>query len=862
MSEDSERIRESVHIFINQGIQLIKKDRYIEAIEFLSKAQSIANKCSFKDEELQSLISLSACALSVGDRLKAVSYARRALKVSRDLNDKMAQGKCLLNIGVIYIETDPEKALSHFNEALAVFEEKEYLLGIAQCLDNIGALHQTLGCLRAAANYIDKANLIFKQAGEPIELAKSYMLIGNLMTDMAREGLEEPKTIRPIARDNYEKALHIFEQVKAPVNAASCLDMLGLLCRDEEKFDEAIILHQKASEIYQKYGVKGRLSSALLHLGSTHIKRKDYDAALDAYSKARQLKEELQDTLGYARVCHNEAVAMNECGLHEDATCLLKESLKIREEILERITDEEHRSNYVAQYYSSWSEYLYSLSKVIDSIEQEDKIIFLLSELEKSKARMLRLHLTDISHHNWRENSKFIRLLHEEIKLLNIISSAGDERVSLRERLKTGLLSQEIFDESMKSLISKAQRAFFSLEKIRNRVSNLSDEKSLVVRKSEIIPDSDEVLRSSIEPIVVHMLDFHQRKALCFIVMHHGHVVSYRIVEMDSEDQEYFLGWLEKLYSGRYIYDLDSWEDYLSRISDYLGELLNRGGVLNNLKEENRRIFFIPQGKWHLFPWEIAACPGGYLGTKYALARNYSATLLSMIKQNIISKKGIEKQHMALVFCPEAEDLEWTKIEAKQVSEILQINGIETFEVDKENATREKFIQMIRDRNFSILHFAGHSAFNNKNPLLSALALNPEKNLMEDDGRTTALEIERRVRFKCAPLIYLNSCESAIAEVKEGDEAFGLVRAFLLSGASSLVLASWSVVDESAIDLAKAFYREFSKGRNPAEALRIARCEVSLNARSGKYQLSGQFVHWGPFLIYGEPFVSMFDSNS
>ena len=276
MSKDRENIREHIHTLINRGNQLIRADRCLEATESLSQAQSLASRNSFADEELQALISLSGCAISVGDKVKGASLIESALNIACDLGDGEAQGKCLLNLGGLFIKSNPERAIQYFRDAFTAFESVGNHLGMAQSLDNIGIVYNKLGVLRSAVHYMDRAHKAFEKADEPGELALCLQNIGNLLTDMANQGLEEPTTIRPVAREHYKKALRIFEEIESRVKAAGCLDAMGLLERDEGNLDYAITLHKRAAEIFQRFGFLNLRSSALLHLGSAHFHRGDY----------------------------------------------------------------------------------------------------------------------------------------------------------------------------------------------------------------------------------------------------------------------------------------------------------------------------------------------------------------------------------------------------------------------------------------------------------------------------------------------------------------------------------------------------------------------------------------------------------
>ena len=75
----------------------------------------------------------------------------------------------------------------------------------------------------------------------------------------------------------------------------------------------------------------------------------------------------------------------------------------------------------------------------------------------------------------------------------------------------------------------------------------------------------------------------------------------------------------------------------------------------------------------------------------------------------------------------------------------------------------------------------------------------------------------------------LSACETALADHRRGDEAVGLVGAFLGGGASRVVASRWRVDDAATGALMRGFYAEWRGGATPAAALRAAR--AALRAR-------------------------------
>jgi CHAT domain-containing protein/tetratricopeptide (TPR) repeat protein len=120
----------------------------------------------------------------------------------------------------------------------------------------------------------------------------------------------------------------------------------------------------------------------------------------------------------------------------------------------------------------------------------------------------------------------------------------------------------------------------------------------------------------------------------------------------------------------------------------------------------------------------------------------------------------------------------------------------------------------------SLVHIAGHAGVDFVGGKLSWIET-PE-------GRLTSRELaDMQIR---ANTLVVTGCQTARRLIKPGDEWLGLMRAFYMAGASTIVSAFWEIRDESARRFASEFYKEFD-GTNAASALRKAACVI--RARQG-----------------------------
>ncbi|HEV7205502.1 MAG TPA: CHAT domain-containing protein [Jatrophihabitans sp.] len=136
-----------------------------------------------------------------------------------------------------------------------------------------------------------------------------------------------------------------------------------------------------------------------------------------------------------------------------------------------------------------------------------------------------------------------------------------------------------------------------------------------------------------------------------------------------------------------------------------------------------------------------------------------------------------------------------------------------------------------------IVHVAAHAAFDESDPLRSAVRL--------ADGEWTARAIlQSRLR---AELVVLSACESGRAQPLRGSEVAGLGMALLQAGARRVITTLWPVDDEASAVFMAALYEALSSGADCIDAMRSAADGLRADAR---------FRHpyfWAGYTLMGDP---------
>jgi CHAT domain-containing protein len=100
-----------------------------------------------------------------------------------------------------------------------------------------------------------------------------------------------------------------------------------------------------------------------------------------------------------------------------------------------------------------------------------------------------------------------------------------------------------------------------------------------------------------------------------------------------------------------------------------------------------------------------------------------------------------------------------------------------------------------------------------------------------------------------ADLVVLSACQTGVGEITRSEGTVGLQRAFLIRGASSMLVSLWNVSDDATGLLMRRFYERWLGGElvSKAEALRGAQTDVRSDPRFTNPR------YWAAFQLIGAP---------
>jgi CHAT domain-containing protein len=98
-----------------------------------------------------------------------------------------------------------------------------------------------------------------------------------------------------------------------------------------------------------------------------------------------------------------------------------------------------------------------------------------------------------------------------------------------------------------------------------------------------------------------------------------------------------------------------------------------------------------------------------------------------------------------------------------------------------------------------------------------------------------------------ADLVTLSACETAVGRLQGQEGVANLARAFLYSGAKTVVSTLWRIDDNYSLYLMKRFYQHLGEGKSKADSLTFAQRDLIeyFGPKTAPF-------YWAPFVLIGE----------
>ena len=242
--------------------------------------------------------------------------------------DKVLQVEILNDIGLLFIQSQPDSAIKYANDALKLSIQNNYQKGIAKAYYLLGKANYEKNNSNESLKYYDKAIDLLKQTDELKLLANAYFSAGMCLYDLGEFSQ---------AKKYYSQVRGLSSNIKLDTLFAKSTLWMGIALSVTGETNEALKYHIEALNLAEKIGLKKIAGSATLEIGIAYSTMRNSDKAIEYYNKAVKLYKEANDQINLCATLSNLSNEYISLAKYDNAIQYTAQALKIAEKINDKI---------------------------------------------------------------------------------------------------------------------------------------------------------------------------------------------------------------------------------------------------------------------------------------------------------------------------------------------------------------------------------------------------------------------------------------------------------------------------------------------------------------------------------------------
>ena len=792
----------------NRGFLFLHQGRNDLALTTLQDALRNIEQAQQNSPEAAKLLSyLGNAYLATGEYAQAEEQLRMALSIRQTLEENQELIAASYNdLGLVYSTTDANKALDHYEKALAIYEsihgKNHPKIAIANT--NMGLVYRTLEFYGDAVNNFESALKIWNKIYPTAHPTKAfiYFNLGQTYLRMKNEAASE---------DYYHRALRIYRDSygqKHP-EIGTAFNALGKLKLAEGNYDSAIYFFQQALianvNDFNDPNVNQNPAAESYYSGNTLLYSLLNKAeALEARHFGRSLKfSELEMGLKSLQVCDT-----------------------LIDDLRQQITNESDKillGAIATDVYAAGVRIAFGAADVAPNKKHWYQMAFYFAE--KSKSAVL---LEAISDSRAKSFSGIPPELLEEEKRIKGEIAVLTQKLSL----KPGEAEEKYLRELKFNLNQHSKNFVRELEAKFPAYYNL---------KFNVSTPSIDALQRKIDQhtsILSYFIDEKNRRLYIFQISQKSFKAVSGSIPADFERN------ISGLRNSLVYNQLDVFKESSVQLSELL---------VPKISKRIKHLVLLPTGKLSIIPFEslfyqkirndrsFDTFP--YLLKKFSVRYELSAGIILQKNQklrettpSIFLCAPVTFEKSRLVELPGSES------EVKEISDLFSSRHLKKVVLTRHQAD-EAMVKKTNLNDFTYLHFATHGIVDESNPDLSRIFLQTSSS--DEDGTLYSGEIFNLEMN--AKLVTLSACQTGLGKLFKGEGVIGLSRALVYAGAEKIMVSFWNVPDQSTAELMKNFYKEVLNSQEDDFATSLQHAKLHL-MREMKYASP---YYWAPFVLIG-----------
>ena len=818
---------------------------YGKGKEYLKKALAMATDIGDRGGEATCYISLGQVFTNLGDFVKGKEYLEKALVIKTDIGGREGEAACYENLGIVFIYLgDYVKAKENIKKALEIANEIGALAREEANFGNLGTLFIKLGDFGNCQECLEKALTIAAKIGDRrgelshcTNLGYVFKCLGDY--EKAKEYLEKALSMATKI-DDKEKA-----KIDDKEKEAYCHLNLGTVYLSLEDYADAENHLKEALLIATETGIRTLEAASHHRLGNLFqsLSRCDSDEAKKSYGKALAISREIGER-------ERQAATYVDLGsLYIDGNEYVK-----AEEHLEKALSIGKELHHFGIEFSCYKHF--AMAKIPQGKKQE-ALPYLLQSVQKCE-----------DGRGFLKDNDELKVLYSDVhsfpykKLSTLFCDIGNPNKALSvEELgrARGLSDLMAAQYSLEMPIATDPQLLDGIENVTNNLESNStclyisydnsDVFLWILKRRGVV----EFRRNTVDRTTnLHM----------FLDTMSESFRSFGILTPELCEDQSFNGFeqIPDSSHGENLADMGQRSPHDSDPGDHSVEqnlIFLCKMIIAPVADllEGSEIIIVPDRHLYRVPFPALLDDSGkYLSETFRIRIVPSLTTLKCIQD---SSADYHSQTGALIVGdPDVGKVMWkgrrktipqlpsARKEAEMVGRLLGVEPLIGLQ-----ATKQAVLERINS--VSLIHFAAHGN-EEKGEIILVPVRTGGRLPRETDCLLTVGDISQ-VQLR-AKLVVLSCCHSGRGHIKvEG--VVGMARAFLGSGARSVLVSLWAVDDEATEQLMSRFYEHLYLGVSASESLHQA---MKWMRDNGFAKVS----EWAPFMLIGDNVTFDFRNKS
>ncbi|MBW4613292.1 MAG: CHAT domain-containing protein [Desmonostoc vinosum HA7617-LM4] len=316
--------RAAAERLLQEGLELYKQgtaESLQQATNKWQEALKLWRQVGDKVKEATTLNNIGLVYNLLGDKQKALLFYNQALPILRAVGDREGEATILNNIGLVYnLLGDKQKALVFYNQALPILRSVDDKAGVAITLNNIGSVYSSLGDKQKALVFYNQALPISRAVGNRGGEAATLNNIGLIYSSLG----DKQKALV-----FYNQALPILRAVDDKAGVAITLNNIGSVYDSLGDKQKALVFYNQALPILRAVGNKAVEAAILNNIGLVYDSLGDKQKALSYYNQALPISRAVGDKAQEATTLNNIGLVYDSLGDKQKALVFYNQALPI-----------------------------------------------------------------------------------------------------------------------------------------------------------------------------------------------------------------------------------------------------------------------------------------------------------------------------------------------------------------------------------------------------------------------------------------------------------------------------------------------------------------------------------------------------